>query len=205
MFKVGITGGIGSGKTTVTDIFAQLGVEVVDADLVAREVVEPGTPALAQIAQRFGADILLDDGSLDRAELRRQIFKNPPDKLWLEALLHPEILRVCRERLEQAHSAYAILSSPLLIESGEHQLVDRVLVVDLPEDLQLSRTASRDSAAHDQIQQIIDSQIGRQERLSYADDMLDNSLDELQLRLATEKLHLFYLHQALETVGSDGV
>lgn len=198
MFKVGLTGGIGSGKTTVTDIFRQLGVEVIDADLVAREVVEPGTPALKEIADYFGAGILLDNGALDRAQLRDRVFNNPPDKHWLEALLHPQILRVCRHRLEQAHSAYAILSSPLLIESGEHKLVDRVLVIDVPEALQIDRTASRDRMTHAQIQQIISNQLGRQERLSYADDILDNSLDELQLRLATEKLHLSYLRQALE-------
>src|SRR5690554_1284675 len=118
MLKVGITGGIGAGKTTVTAIFQQLGVEVVDADVVAREVVEPGTPALTQIAQHFGPDILSPDGELDRQALRQRIFTDPQEKLWLEALLHPEIKRVCREQLAQAHSAYAILSSPLLVESG---------------------------------------------------------------------------------------
>ncbi len=196
MFKVGVTGGIGSGKTTVTDIFRNLGVEVVDADLVAREVVEPGSPALAKIAGHFGAEILKPDGSLDRARLRNQVFSNPQDKLWLEKLLHPRILKLCRERLERAYSPYAILSSPLLIESGEHQLVDRVLVVDLPVDLQISRTICRDRVADTQVQQIIDSQLGRAERLSHADDILDNSQDELQLRRTAEKLHLFYLRQA---------
>lgn len=196
MLKVGLTGGIGSGKTTVTDIFQQLGVEVVDADLVAREVVQPGMPALSRIAERFGPDLLLEDGGLDRTKLRKLVFSDAQAKLWLEGLLHPEIIRICRERLEQAHSAYAILSSPLLIESGQYQMVDRVLVVDLPEDLQVSRTSRRDSAEHEQIQQIIDSQISRAERLTYADDILDNRLDELQLRLATEKLHLHYLQIA---------
>lgn len=193
MLKVGLTGGIGSGKTTVTDIFQQLGVEVVDADLVAREVVQPGTPALSLIAERFGSDLLLEDGGLDRTKLRKLVFSDAQAKLWLEGLLHPEIIRICRERMEQAHSAYAILSSPLLIESGQYQMVDRVLVVDLPEDLQVSRTSKRDSAEHEQIQQIIDSQISRAERLTYADDILDNRLDERQLRLATERLHLHYL------------
>jgi dephospho-CoA kinase len=197
MFKVGITGGIGSGKTTVTDIFRELGIEVVDADLVARELVEPGSPALAEIARHFGAKILRPNGELDRARLRDQVFSNPPDKLWLERLLHPQILGLCRERLETAHSAYVMLSSPLLIESGEHGLVDRVLVVDLPVDLQISRTADRDRVPEAQIQQIIESQLGRAERLKQADDILDNSLDQLQLRLAVEKLHRFYLRQAV--------
>jgi dephospho-CoA kinase len=197
MFKVGITGGIGSGKTTVTDIFRELGIEVVDADLVARELVEPGSPALAEIARHFGAKILHPNGELDRARLRDQVFSNPPDKLWLERLLHPQILRLCRERLKTAHSAYVMLSSPLLIESGEHRLVDRVLVVDLPVDLQISRTANRDRVPEAQIQQIIESQLGRAERLKRADDILDNSLDQLQLRLAVEQLHRFYLRQAV--------
>ncbi len=198
MYKVGITGGIGSGKTTVTNWLQQLGVEVVDADVVAREVVLPGTAALEQISQHFGEQLLTADGVLDRKALRERIFNDPQEKLWLENLLHPEIKRLCRERLEQAHSMYVMLSSPLLIESGEYKLVDRVLVVDVPESLQLARTAARDNANADDIQQIINSQMTRQERLSYADDILDNSLDELQLQLAIEKLHFYYLQQSLK-------
>ena len=198
MFKVGITGGIGSGKTTVTNILKELGVEIIDADEIAREVVRPGTPALVQITQRYGPDILLADGGLNRTKLRTLVFAAPEEKAWLEALLHPLILQLCKERLEQTHSAYAVLSSPLLIESGQHRVVDRVLVVDIPEALQLSRTANRDNSSPEQIQQIIESQLSRQERLSYADNILDNSLDEQQLRLAIEKLHIEYLKYSHE-------
>jgi dephospho-CoA kinase len=198
MFKVGVTGGIGSGKTTVTNIFGELGIEVVDADLVAREVVQPGTQALAKIRERYGPKILLNDGGLNRPQLRKVVFSTPEEKTWLEELLHPLIFRLSRERLNSAHSAYAILSSPLLIESGEYQIVDRVLVVDIPEALQKSRTAARDNTTPEHIQQIIENQISREKRLQYADDILDNSLDELQLRLAVEQLHLKYLEYARE-------
>lgn len=198
MFKVGVTGGIGSGKTTVTNMLKDFGVDIIDADEVARELVQPGTPTLAAIQQKYGPDILLPDGSLNRARLRARVFTTPEEKTWLEALLHPLIMQLCEERLEQVRSTYAVLSSPLLIETGQHKLVDRVLVVDIPEALQLSRTTSRDNSSPEQIQQIIDSQLSRQERLSHADDILDNSLDEQQLRLAVEKLHIDYLKFAQE-------
>lgn len=193
MFTVGVTGGIGSGKTTVTNIFEKLGIEVVDADLVAREVVQPGTPGLAQIGHRYGAAVLLPDGSLNRVALRDIVFAKPQEKQWLEDLLHPMIISRCQQRLKQVHSAYGILSSPLLIESGQYKLVSRVLVVDVPEHVQLSRTTARDSSTPEKIQQIIDSQISREERLRYADDILDNSLDELELRVGVEQLHVKYL------------
>lgn len=198
MYTIGVTGGIGSGKSTVTTLFQELGIEVVDADRVSREVVQAGTPALNRISQRYGKEILLQDGNLNRTKLREIVFAKPEEKQWLEALLHPEILHICRDRLEHAHSSYAILSSPLLVESGEYQLVDRVLVVDIPEDLQVLRAGRRDKVSDEAIQQIIKNQLSRQERLSYANDVVDNSDDELALRARIEDLHLRYLQYALD-------
>src|SRR3989338_6241173 len=143
MLKIGLTGGIGSGKTAATDHFQQLGIAVVDADVVAREVVVPGSPALAQIAEHFGAQILDHSGALDRAQLRKIIFSNPSEKSWLETLLHPLIRTEILRQLEQAHSPYAILVSPLLFETGQHLLVDRTLLIDAPEALQVSRATAR--------------------------------------------------------------
>lgn len=196
MFTVGITGGIGSGKTTVTTILQKLGVEVVDADLVAREVVKPGTQGLAEISHRYGAAVLLANGELNRPALRDMVFTKPGEKQWLEALLHPMIIGRCQELLKHVHSAYGILSSPLLIESGQYKLVSRVMVVDVPEQVQLSRTTARDRSTPQKIQQIIDSQISREERLRHADDVIDNSRDELHLREAVERLHVKYLELA---------
>ena len=193
---IGLTGGIGSGKSTVAEGFRQLGIETVDADQASREVVEPGMPALAVISERFGSQIIQADGSLDRAALRQIIFTDPDQKLWLESLLHPLIRDWIVQRLQAATSPYVILESPLLFETDQHQLVDKVVLVDLPVELQIERACTRDGNQADQIQRIIDAQMPRQEKLSRADIVLDNalSLESLAPRVAAIHQTLLSLH-----------
>lgn len=174
-FIVGLTGGIGSGKSTVTEAFRQLGVDAVDADYASRAVVEPGMPALASIEAHFGGDIIQQDGSLNRAALRAIVFSDPQQKIWLESLLHPLIREWIIEQLQNSTGPYIILESPLLFETDQHQLIDTVLLVDLPEALQIERACARDNNLADQIKRIIDSQMPRQEKLSRADLVFDNA------------------------------
>lgn len=195
-FIVGLTGGIGSGKSAVARCFEQLGIVVVDADIAARKVVEPGTPALAAITEHFGADMLLSDGQLDRAALRQRIFSDGAAKTWLEQLLHPLISTWIWQQLEAASSPYAVLESPLLLETTQHQRVNRVLVVDVPEAVQIARATARDSNSEDQIRAIMANQMPRAERLARADDVIDNSgsLEQLQQQVAI--LHRKYVSEA---------
>jgi dephospho-CoA kinase len=198
MYVVGLTGGIGSGKSAASDHFKQLGITIVDADYAAREVVKPGTPALQKIQQHFGDEIIQRDGKLDRGKLRQRIFASADEKQWLETLLHPLIRTQMETELQQAQSPYAILSAPLLIEGGLYQRCDRVLVVDIPETLQITRTANRDSNSEEQIKKIIGSQISRKERLQKADEILDNSGSLAELQQQVETLHTTYLNYARE-------
>jgi dephospho-CoA kinase len=193
MFIVGLTGGIGSGKTAASDIFKSLGVNIVDADIVAREVVKPDQPALKKIIKHFGSDILLTDGSLDRAKLRTLIFSNPSDKAWLEQLLHPIIRDAIQHQLHSSNAAYSILVSPLLFETDQVKLVNRTLLIDVPVDIQLKRASQRDSNSLEQIQKIIDSQLPRDVKLSKADDVICNDKDLAELELKIKEQHLFYL------------
>lgn len=193
MFVLGVTGGIGSGKTAATNAFQELGIKVVDADLAARVVVEKGRPALAEIEKRFGSDILLGDGNLDRAALRKIVFEQPEERKWLESLTHPLIRNEIINGLQSATSPYAILSSPLLIESGQYQLVKRVLVIDVPEETQIARTCERDSNPEEQVKSIIAAQISRQDRLEKADDVILNDQDLTYLQNEVAKLHEVYL------------
>lgn len=190
---IGITGGIGSGKTAATDAFATLGITVVDADLVSRDVVQPGQPALTAIAGHFGSHILLPDGNLDRKALREIIFREPAAKQWLEALLHPLIRQEIISRLQQGNSAYTLLSSPLLLETDQQTLCSRVLVIDAPETLQLERTLARDNSSADTIKAIMASQFSRQQRLDRADDVIVNDGDLAALHKAVQALHKTYL------------
>lgn len=190
---LGLTGGIGSGKSAAAQRFAELGVQLVDADQAARWVVEPGRPALLRIVERYGADILQPGGELDRAALRARIFESPEERKWLEALLHPLIRQEIWGFLESANSPYAILVSPLLVESGQYRQVDRVLVVDVPQALQLQRAIARDGVSEAQVQAILAAQMRRDERLRHADDVLANDRDLAWLNGQVERLHEFYL------------
>lgn len=191
MAVIGLTGGIGSGKSTVARMFGALGVHWVDADDVARQVVEPGTPALARIAEHFGADILQADGSLDRARLRTIVFEQPEERAWLEGLLHP----VIREDLiRQLHPAdyslpYVLLVSPLLLETDQHQLAEKVVVVDVPVEVQLSRTMARDDNDQAQVERIIAAQMPREKRLQKADEVVDNNKELSDVERQVGELH----------------
>lgn len=190
---LGLTGGIGSGKSAVAQGFIERGVHLVDADHAARWVVEPGRPALAKIVEHFGAGVLQADGSLDRAALRRLVFADPEQRRWLEALLHPLIGQEIVQVLARAESPYAILVSPLLVESGQHRLTQRVLVVDTPVELQVQRTIARDQSSEEQVRAILEAQASREERLRHADDVLLNDRDLAWLDAEVERLHTFYL------------
>lgn len=200
-YIVGLTGGIGSGKTTVANVFHDLGVQSVDADLVAREVVMPGEPALATIMEHFGAGILQQDGQLDRAVLRAKIFADEAEKHWLNQLLHPLIRQRLLQQLQQCSSSYALLIAPLLLENKLQTYTDRVLVVDVPEELQLSRTMQRDLVPAEQVQNILQSQIARPERLRLADDVLLNTVPLFELQPQIQQLHSRYQQFAKEKLA----
>ena len=186
---IGLTGGIGSGKTAVSDIFEELGIGVVDADLASRVVVEKGRPSLEEIAKHFGQGILTEAGELDRAKLREIIFNSDEEKNWLESLLHPVIAKQIQEELKASSSPYTILVSPLLLETNQKDFCNKVLVVDVPVETQIERTLKRDDVSLEQVQSIIKAQISRDKRLELADEVIvnDKSLEDLQL--AVSKLH----------------
>ncbi|EHK70887.1 dephospho-CoA kinase [Pseudomonas psychrotolerans L19] len=192
-WTLGLTGGIGSGKSAAAEHFAQLGITCVDADQAARWVVEPGRPALVEIAGHFSPAVLQSDGSLDRAALRAAIFADPAERRWLEALLHPLIRQEILAALADAESPYAILVSPLLFESGQGALVRRGLVIDAPEELQLERAMRRDGVDEVQVRAILAAQLPRAERLAKADDVICNDGDLAALHAEVERLHSFYL------------
>lgn len=190
---VGLTGGIGSGKSAVSDRFAERGIAVADADLAARVVVEPGCPALNQISRRHGRGILQADGTLDRKALREVVFANEEERLWLEALLHPLIGDELRRQLSQAGSRYAVLVSPLLQETGQYKLVDRVLVVDAPEEVRVMRTIARDGGEESTVRAIVKAQMANDQRLAMADDLIMNDSDFAHLDREVERLHGHYM------------
>lgn len=193
---LGLTGGIGSGKSAVADRFVALAVKVVDADVASRVVVEPGQPALAAIAEHFGAHLLTQQGALDRAELRKLVFADETQRRWLEALLHPLINDYIRTELATAQSPYAILAHPLLVETAQTRICDRVLVVDVPEKLQISRTMHRDSNSEEQVRAIMAAQATRDDRLAAADDVICNDRDLAHLDAEVARLHKIYLDLA---------
>ena len=190
---LGLTGGIGSGKSAAAQHFINLGVHVVDADHAARWVVEPGRPALAKIAEHFGSGVVQADGTLDRAALRKLIFEDAEQRRWLEALLHPLIGEEIAHHLAQAKSPYAILVSPLLIESGQYAMTQRILVIDAPQQLQIERTLQRDQTSEQQVQAILKAQSTREDRVSRADDVIVNDRDLAWLHSEVERLHHIYL------------
>ena len=189
MIVVGLTGGIGSGKSAVTKIFEGLGVKVVDADVASRQPVMKGQPALKKIAEKFGANILTSDGELDRRKLREIIFNENSAKDWLENLLHPLIHRILIDDLSSASSSYAILVSPLLFETNQKDLCSKIIVVDADMDSQIDRTSKRDNVEASQVKSIIDSQLDRKSRNELADIIIlnDGSLQELEEKV--KKIH----------------
>lgn len=190
--RIGLTGGIASGKTTVSDLFARRGVPVIDTDIVARQVVEPGRVALRDIRAAFGPQVLDDDGRLDRARLRRIVFADPAKRRELEAILHP---RIRRETMRQARSAggdYQLIVVPLLVESPMRSSMDRVLVVDVPETVQLERLLARDAENPAQAQAMIAAQASREERLAIADDVIRNDEDLAETERQVAALHDLY-------------
>jgi len=196
MFVVGITGGIGSGKTAVTDHLETFGIVVVDADKAARVVVEPGKPALDEIAVHFGSEILLDDGALNRAALREVVFNDSSQRKILEGITHPRIREEIARQLSAATSPYVVLSSPLLLESGQNSFADYVVVVDVPEAMQVDRTMRRDDNSESLVKQIMAAQLDRQTRLSRADEAISNDGTLEALHAEVEALHQRLLDRA---------
>lgn len=193
MFVVGLTGGIGSGKTAVSDRFAALGIAIVDADVASRVVVEPGRPALADIAEHFGTEVIDAGGALDRAALRTRVFSDPNERRWLEQLLHPRIAEEIRSGIAGATSPYAMLVSPLLLEAGQAAHANRILVVDVPVEVQIARTMARDDNDEAQVRRIIAAQSPREDRLVRADDVIENDKGLDALASAVAELHARYL------------
>lgn len=188
-----LTGGIGSGKTAAAERFMAHGIEVVDADHASRWVVEPGQPALAQLAAHFGERVLNADGTLNRAALRELIFADPAERQWVEALLHPLIGAEIEARLARATSPYAIYMAPLVVETGNRRGARRVLVVDVPSELQVQRTLARDGTSEAQVRAILQAQASREQRLAWADDVIVNDRDLAWLHAEVDRLHSFYL------------
>ncbi len=189
---IGLTGGIGSGKTQVSRIFAELGISVIDTDQISRELVKAGSPNLHKIAKYFGPEILLPSGELNRSRLRHIIFADSAQKQWLEDLLHPQIRSLARKQLAASRSSYAIVVVPLLIESQHYDFVNRILVVDCEENLQIERVMQRDQTERSVAEGIIAAQIPRQQRLSQADDVIDNSGSLSELKDKVRQLHEHY-------------
>ena len=197
--QIGLTGGMGSGKSTVSGLFAALGVPVIDTDRIAREVVAPGTPLLASVLARFGAHLLTPSGELDRPALRERVFADTAERADLEALMHPAIMAELRRRAQTAGGAYQLLVIPLLVEHHLSTAVDRVLLVDCAPDLQLRRVQVRDGVTLAQAQAVLAAQASRAARLSVADDVIVNDGDLERLREQVETLHIRYGTLARET------
>ena len=193
MLLIGLTGGIGSGKTAVSDRFAALGVPIIDTDQLSRELVAPGEPALGEIRADFGPEILTDTGELDRPALRRRVFADPAARRRLEAILHPRIREAMLARVRSLNAPYVILVIPLLLETGQQDLVDRILVVDTSPEAQRARVRQRDGLEDDQIDQMLAAQIDRNTRLAAADDLIRNDADLHTLDHAVARLHAKYL------------
>lgn len=190
---IGLTGGIGSGKSTVAELFRERGVPVYDADVEARRLVAPGQPTLQQLAREFGPQILLPDGALDRAKLRALAFGAPDLRRHLEAILHPPIRAALQRHIAATHAAYCMLVIPLLFETAQRDLVERVLVVDTPEEQQIVRTITRSGLDRATVEHIMAAQWSRAQRLAQADDVITNAGDIDHLQAHVEKLHHFYL------------
>lgn len=195
-YRVALTGGIASGKSTVAGLFAARGVPVIDTDLIARQVVEPGEPALAAVIAAFGRGVLGADGRLDRPRMRERVFGDPAARRRLEAILHPAIRAELERQSRAAGGPYQLLVIPLLVESGRRDHVDRVLVVDVPEATQIARLIRRDGASRGQAQAALRAQATREARLAFADDVIENTADLAALEPRVDELHRDYLRRA---------
>ncbi|WP_085246617.1 dephospho-CoA kinase [Gilliamella mensalis] len=192
-YVVALSGGIASGKSTIADLFAQLGVPVIDADLIARQVVQAGSDAFNQIVKHFSQEILLANGELDRSQLREIIFNNDHERLWLNHLLHPIIQQETQKQIAMQSTIYVIWVVPLLVENNLHTLADRVLIIDAPESLQLARLVKRDNISESLAKKMILSQVSLKKRLSYADDIIVNDDNLVSLTAQVNLLHQQYL------------
>lgn len=196
--KIALTGGIGSGKTTVTDLFADLSVPIIDADRISRELEKKGQPVYEKIINLFGDNVLDESGELRRKYLRGLVFGNPELKKQLESIVHPAVRESIKEHVSNIRAPYCIISIPLLFESGLQNTVDRILVVDAPEEQQIDRASKRDDVQPDDIRKIIRNQIDRDTRLHQADDIIVNDRDVKHLKLQVERLHRKYMDQTRE-------
>lgn len=192
VLKIGLTGGIGSGKSTACKIFSELGIPIIDADIIAHETVQTGRPALQSIINEFGEDIVTANGNLDRKKLRDKIFKNETTRRKLEDILHPLVYREIINETKNIYSKYCIISIPLLLETNSKKIIDRILIIDLPEELQISRASIRDNTNRHDIEAIIRSQISRKNRLTAADDIINNEGNVNNLRKQICDLHTLY-------------
>lgn len=193
MLRIGLTGGIGSGKSTVAELFTRRGVPVIDTDVIARQIVTPGQPALAEIAREFGSDLLDASGQLDRARMRRRVFDDPTARRRLEAILHPRIRAAVRDQIAALKAPYCLIVIPLLVETGFNEVIDRVLVVDVDEVHQQERTSRRDIVPTNEVQKIMATQATREQRLARADDVIVNNGVVADLEREVDRLHASYL------------
>ena len=193
MFVLGVTGGIGSGKTVVTDIFSELNIDVIDADIASRKAVEKGSACLKEIENYFGSEVILNDGNLNRQKLREIIFDKEDKKEWLEKLLDPRIFEIINNELAESKTLYAILVSPLLFETGQNKLCTRTLLIDADEKFQIERASIRDSVPEDQIKNIIEAQMPRSEKIRLANDIVSNDSTLESLREKIISLHDTYI------------
>jgi dephospho-CoA kinase len=196
MLRIGLTGGIGSGKSTVAAQLAMRGVPVIDTDEIARHLSEPGQPAFDEIVHVFGGDVVDNNHRIDRNRLRERVFENADERRRLEAILHPRIRETVLKKLTEIDAPYCVLVVPLLIESGFTDLTDRILVVDALENVQIQRTTARSGLSEPEIRKIMSTQVGRAQRLQKADDVIDNNTDRKHLESEVERLHQWYLSLA---------
>ena len=196
MLIIGLTGGIGSGKSVASDKFKSLGIVVVDADVASRTVVEPGKPALKEIQDHFGSGIITAEGKLDRNKLREIIATDSKERKWLESVLHPKIGEQITKEISESTSVYTLFVAPLLLETNSQEMCSRVVVVDVPKDVQIQRTAKRDKVSSNQVEQIVAAQMKREKRLEKADDVLLNSGTIEDLEKQVEALHKKYIQMA---------
>ena len=196
MLIIGLTGGIGSGKSVASDKFKSLGITIVDADVASRTVVEPGKPALKEIEDHFGSGIITAEGKLDRNNLREIIATDPEERKWLESVLHPKIGEQITKEISESTSVYTLFVAPLLLETNSQEMCSRVVVVDVPKDVQIRRTAKRDKVSPNQVEKMVAAQMEREKRLEKADDVLLNSGTIEDLEKQVEALHKKYIQMA---------